>query len=106
MAASIINNYQYQIDSTNSRTRNFYITGSTQMYDMHNQIPLNEPHFCVVAHDVMQARTTYDVTGHGYCVRIDSDVTDFVLMAGYFLVLLRISGNAVTRRIRVGLGDY
>ena len=106
MAVSTINNYQNQIDSTNSRTRNFYITGSNQLYDMHNQIPLNEPHFCVVRHDVMEARTTYSVTGYGYCAQIDNDVTDFVLVAGYFLVILRISGNTVTRRIRVGLADY
>jgi hypothetical protein len=77
------------------------------MYNMHNQIPLREPHFCTVRNDVMEVRTGHkDVTGHGYCVRLDDDITDFVLHASYDLVLMRISGNAVIRRIKVGLIEY
>ena len=106
MGVSTIKNYQNQIDSTNSRTRSFYITGSNQIYNMHNQIPLYEPHLCTVRSDVMEARTGENVTGHGYCVRIDNDVTDFALIGGIYLIVLRVSGNAVARRIRVGLAAY
>lgn len=106
MAVSTINNYQNQIDSTNSRTRIFNITFSYEMYEMHNQIPLYEPHLCTIRTDVMEARTGINVTGHGYCVRIDNDITDFVVIGGYYLIVMRVSGNAVTRRIRVGLADF
>lgn len=89
-------------DEVGNRTKRFYITASTQMYDMHNQIPLNEAHFCVVRHDVMEARTGLNLTGHGYCVRIDDDIVDFILMAGNMEIELRVSGNTVSRRFNVG----
>lgn len=73
---------------------------------MHSQIPLNEPHFCVIRYDVMEVRTGFSATGHGYCVQIENDVTDFMLLVSYYLILMRVSSNAVTRRIRVGLVEF
>ena len=84
----------------------FYITASSQMYEMHSKIPLNEAHLCVVRADVMEARTGESVTGHGYCVKIDTDIVDFVIMAGWKWVELRVTGGAVSRRIGVQMIQF
>ena len=84
----------------------FYITESNHMYNMHNRIPLQEMHFVVVLSDVMQARTGINATGYGYCSKIDSDIVDFILIAGWQMIKLRVSGNAVTQRVGVDMTSF
>ena len=89
-----------------NKERSFYINASTQLYNMHNEIPLNEPYFCVITYDVMQARAGINATGTGFCTKIDDDIVIFVLKAGTYVVEMQISNNAVATRRSVTLTSY
>jgi hypothetical protein len=84
----------------------FFITSSAQMYEMHNVLPLFEHHFCTVQYDVMLARTGLNATGQGFCVKLDNDVVDFILVCGLETVFLRVSNNAVSRRAKMSATIY
>lgn len=99
-------NINTNITSLQANTEVFYITGSNQMYDMHNNIPIKSLHLCVIRADVMEARAGVNATGVGYVARIENDVTDFAIMASSNFYRLRVSNNTVASRQRVAMTAY
>lgn len=94
--------------STISRTKDtiYNINYSDDMYALHTKLAFQEPHLCVIASGVMNARAGVEATGYGICIRLQTDIVDFIVVAGYYLIALRVSGNAVTRRLRASLTEY
>lgn len=94
--------------STISRTTDkiYNINYSDEMYALHNRLVYQEPHLVVIASGVMKARAGVEATGYGICIRLQTDVVDFVVVAGYYIIAMRVSENSVTRRLRASLTEY
>lgn len=84
----------------------FHITSSIAWYSLHNSLDIGEFAFIWINADVMQAKTTINATGIGYCALVESDLLMCVLKCGYYLMDIQISGNAVSIKRRVNMDNF